>query len=40
MTENDKDITVNEGLTDDERLEQVEFQFELMAELGLISPVF
>jgi len=40
MIENEKDITVNEGLTDDERNDQAEFQLELMAELGLISPAF
>lgn len=40
MIENEKDKSVNEGLTDEQREQQVEFQFEILAELGLISPVF
>ena len=40
MIENEKDMSVNEGLTDTERERQAEFQLELLAELGLISPVF
>ena len=40
MIENEKDVSVNEGLTDIEREQQAEFQLELLAELGLISPVF
>ena len=40
MIENEKAVSVNEGLTDIEREQQAEFQLELLAELGLISPVF
>lgn len=40
MIENKKDTSVKEGLTDIEREQQAEFQLELLAELGLISPVF
>lgn len=43
MIENEKDLFVkfvNEGLTDTQREEQVEMQFELLAELGLIPPMF
>ena len=36
MIENEKDVSVNEGLTDIEREQQAEFQLELLAELGLI----
>ena len=40
MIENEKDKSVNEGLTDEQIEQQVEFQFEILAELGIISPVF
>ena len=40
MIENEKAVSVNEGLTDIEREQQAEFQLELLAELGLISTVF
>ena len=40
MIENEKIVSVREGLTDEEREQQAELQRELLAELGLISPVF
>ena len=40
MIENEKIGSVREGLTDEEREQQAELQLELLAELGLISPVF